>query len=179
VPPVAEQFPEVVILTETKIGIAKRKNLPIDVRTLTDLARKGLKVGICNQKQSTLGYMTAGMLKSSGLEQAVRKNVVVEQPTADLLINQLRTNALDVAIVYEVNALLVSDHLDFVEINHPGAVALQPFGVCVGSPKEQLARRLEDWFRARPEAFEEAGFVWRGDEPPVKSSEIAIPDWLK
>ncbi len=66
------------------------------MRTLTDLARPGLKVGICNQKQSTLGYMTAGMLKSSGLEEAVRKNVVVEVPTADLLINQLRAGALDV-----------------------------------------------------------------------------------
>jgi molybdenum ABC transporter molybdate-binding protein len=179
VPPVAEQFPEVVILTETKIGIAKRKDLAIDVRTLTDLARPGLKVGICNQKQSTLGYMTAGMLKSSGLEAAVRKNVVVEVPTADLLINQLRTNALDAAIVYEVNARLQEEHLDFVQIKHPGATAVQPFGVRVGSPRENLARRLEDYFRAHPEAFEQAGFTWRGDEPAVKSSEIEIPAWLK
>ena len=179
VPPVAEQFPEVTILTETKIGIAKRRGLEQDIRTLSDLARPGLKVGICNQKQSTLGYMTAGMLKSSGLEKAVRKNVVVEVPTADLLINQLRTDALDAAIVYEVNALLQDEHLDFVDITHPGAKALQPFGVRIGSPREKLARRLEDFFRANPEAFEGAGFIWRGDEPPVKSSEIVIPDWLK
>ena len=179
VPPVAEQFPEVVILTETKIGIAKRKDLSQEVRTLMDLARSGLKVGICNQKQSTLGYMTQGMLESSGLEAAVRKNVVVEVPTADLLINQLRSGALDAAIVYEVNALLVEEHLDFVGIRHPGAVALQPFGVRVGSDREKLARRMEDYFRAHPEAFEEVGFSWRGDEPPLKSSEIEIPEWLK
>jgi ABC-type molybdate transport system substrate-binding protein len=179
VPPVAEQFPEIVILTQTKIGIAKRRDLDREVRTLTDLARSGLKLGICNQKQSTLGYMTAGLLKSSGLEAAVRKNVVVEVPTADLLINQLRTGALDAAIVYEVNALLQAEHLEFVEIKHPGAEALQPFGVRVGSPRERLARRMEDYFRAHPEAFERAGFVWRGDEAPVKSSEIVIPDWLK
>ncbi|MFT4546129.1 MAG: molybdate transport system substrate-binding protein [Verrucomicrobiales bacterium] len=179
VPPVAEQFPEVVILTETRIGIAKRKNLSQEISTLMDLARPGIKVGICNQKQSTLGYMTAGMLKQSGLAEAVRKNVVVEVPTADLLINQLRTNALDAAIVYEVNALLVDEHLDFVAIRHPGAIALQPFGVNVGSPREQLARRLEDFFRANPEAFVKAGFVWRGDEAPLKSSEIKIPEWLK
>lgn len=179
VPPVADQFPEVVILTQTKIGIAKRKDLKQDIQTLTDLARPGLKVGICNQKQSTLGYMTAGLLKSTGLEEAVRKNVVVEVPTADLLINQLRTNALDAAIVYEVNALLQSEHLDFIEIKHPGANAVQPFGVRKGSPRQQLARRLENYFRAHPEAFEEAGFTWRGDEPAVKSSGIEIPDWLK
>ena len=179
VPPVAEQFPEVVILTETKIGIAKRKGLEVDVRTLTDLAREGLKVGLCNQKQSTLGYMTHGMLKSSGLEKAVRKNVVVEAATADVLINQLQTAALDAAIVYEINALLRSEELEFIEIGHPGAKALQPFGVNRDSPRAHLARRLEDHFRSHPEAFEGAGFIWRGDEPPIKSSEIEIPDWLK
>ena len=179
VPPVAEQFPEIVILTQTKIGIAKRRDLSQELRTLTDLARPGLKLGICNQKQSTLGYMTAGLLKSSGLEAAVRKNVVVEVPTADLLINQLRTGALDAAVVYQVNALLQGEHLDFVEIKHPGANAVQPFGVRAGSPRQRLAKRMEDYFRAHPEAFERAGFVWRGDEPPQKSSEIVIPDWLK
>jgi len=179
VPPVAEQFPEVVILTETKIGIAKRKDLGVDVQTLSDLARPGLKLGICNQKQSTLGYMTKGLLKSSGLETAVGKNVVVEAATADVLINQLQTGALDVAIVYEINARLRPEELDFLKIAHPGATALQPFGVRKGSPRKHLARRLEEHFRAHPEVFEEAGFIWRGDEPPVKSSEIEIPKWLE
>ena len=123
--------------------------------------------------------MTQGMLKSSGLEKAVRKNVVVEAATADVLINQLQTGALDAAIVYEINALLRSEELDYVAISHPGAKAVQPFGVRKGSPREHLARRLEEHFRAHPEAFEKAGFVWRGDEPPVKSSEIEIPGWLK
>ena len=179
VPPVAEEFPEIVILTETTIGIATRKSLEEPVRTLLDLARPGLKVGVCNQKQSTLGFMTHGMLKSSGLESAVRKNIVFEAATADVLINQLQTGALDAAIVYEVNALLRSEELDYVTIKHPGAKAVQPFGVRVGSPRERLARRLEDHFRAHPEAFEEAGFIWRGDGAAVRSSEIEIPQWLK
>ncbi|MGI9239821.1 MAG: molybdate ABC transporter substrate-binding protein [Verrucomicrobiales bacterium] len=179
VPPVAEQFPEITILTQTKIGIAKRPQLAQNIQTLADLARPGLKVGICNQKQSTLGYMTGGLLKSTGLEEAVRKNVVVEVPTADLLINQLRTGALDAAIVYQVNALLQKDHLEFVEIRHPGANAVQPFGVRAGSPRERLAERMGDYFRSNREAFERAGFIWRGDDPPQKSSDIVIPDWLK
>ena len=94
VPPVADVFPEAVSLTETDIGIVVRKDNPHGVKTLADLAQPGLKVGLCNAEQSTLGYMTRGMLKSSGLHDSIHKNVVVETPTADLLVTQMRAGAL-------------------------------------------------------------------------------------
>ena len=46
VPPVAEQFPEAVILTETDIGIVVKKGNPRGVRTLADLAQPCLRVGL-------------------------------------------------------------------------------------------------------------------------------------
>lgn len=179
VPPVADHFSEVVLLTETDIGIAVPTGNPKQVKSLADLARPGLKVGLCNQKQSTLGYMTGGILRSSGLETSIRKNVAVEVPTADFLITQLRSGALDAAIVYRVNADAQKDKVDFFKINHEGAHAVQPFSVRNDSDKSQLAQRLQDWFVGHREAFEETGFVWRGDENPLKSSEIKIPSWLK
>ena len=102
VPPVADQFPESVLLTETAIGIVVRNGNPRNVKTLADMAQPGVKVGLCNAEQSTLGYMTKGMLKASALWDSVHKNVVVEVPTADFLINQMRAGALDAALVYEV-----------------------------------------------------------------------------
>jgi molybdate transport system substrate-binding protein len=88
VPPVAEQFPEAVMLTETDIGIVVKKDNPRRVHTLADLAQPGLRVGLCNAEQATLGYMTRGILRSSGLLDSVQKNVAVEVPTADFLISQ-------------------------------------------------------------------------------------------
>ncbi len=179
VPPVADHFPTAVILTETDIGIAVKKNNPKGVRTLADLALPGLKVGLCNAKQSTLGYMTDGMLKSSGLRSAIRRNVEVEVPTADFLINQLRVGALDAAIVYQVNALLQEDHLDFIPIDHPGAKAVQPFAVRDTSPNRRLAGRLLAFLQSNRDRFEQAGFRWSEDQTPVKSADIVVPDWLK
>lgn len=179
VPPVAEHFRDVVLLTETDIGIVVPKGNPREIRTLADLARPGLKVGLCNQKQSTLGYMTEGILKSSGLEKSIRKNLSVEVPTADYLITQLRSGALDAAIVYRVNAEIQKEHLEFLKINHEGARAIQPFSVRSDSDKSHLARRLQDHFVAHPEMFEETGFTWRGDEGVMPSSEIEIPEWLR
>ena len=179
VPPVAEHFSEVVLLTETDIGIAIPKGNPHQIKTLVDLAKPGLKIGLCNQKQSTLGYMTDGILKSSGLATSIRKNMAVEVPTADFLITQLRSGALDAAIVYRVNAELQKQDVEFIKINHEGARAVQPFSVRGDSKKSQLAKRLQDHFLANPHAFEETGFTWRGDQGVLKSSQIEIPEWLR
>ena len=179
VPPVAEIFSEAVILTQTDIGIVMRKGNPRAVKTLADLAQPDLKVGICNAEQSTLGYMTRGMLKSSGLNDSVRKNVVVEQPTADLLVTQMRAGALDAAIVYRVNVQAASgDSLDFLPIQHEGAKAVQPFSVRTNSPNAQLGQRLLTFLKANRGSFESAGFQWRGEEP-MSSKDIKVPEWLK
>lgn len=178
VPPVAEHFPESVLLTETDIGIIVLKGNPKKIRTLADLAQKDLKVGLCNAEQSTLGFMTQGMLKSSAVFKAIRTNVVVEVPTADFLVNQMRVGALDAAIVYEVNYQLQAEHLDWVPINHEGAKAVQPFAVREKSPNAQLAGRLLEHLLANRESFEATGFHWTGDKGVVKSKDIKVPDWL-
>ena len=179
VPPVAEIFPEAVILTQTDIGIVVKKGNPRSVKTLADLAQPNLKVGLCNAEQSTLGYMTQGMLKSSGLKDSVRKNVVVETPTADLLVTQLRAGALEAAIVYRVNVLAAAgEHLDFLPIQHEGAKAMQPFSVRSNSPNARLGQRLLLFLQANRAKFEGAGFQWR-DDGVIQSKDIKVPDWLK
>ncbi len=179
VPPVAAQFPEAILLTETDIGIVVKKGNPRNVRTLADLAQPNLKIGLCNAEQSTLGYMTKGMLRATGLLESVRKNVAAETPTADFLINQMRVGALDAAVVYRVNAIPQTDHLDYFPIQHAGAKAIQPFAVRERSPNRHLARRLLDFLKANQREFETAGFLWRGNEKPIQSKDIQIPPWLK
>lgn len=179
VPPVAAFFPEAVLLTETDIGIVVRKGNLHGVKTMADLAQPGLRVGLCNAEQSTIGYMTRGMLKSSGLLESIRKNVVVEVPTADFLINQMRAGGLDAAIVYRVNAQLQEQHLEFFPIQHAGAKAIQPFSVRYNSPNKRLGERLLAHLLANRKRFEESGFLWRGDEPAIKSKDIEVPPWLK
>jgi molybdenum ABC transporter molybdate-binding protein len=81
VPPVAKYFPEAVLITQTEIVIAVPKGNPHHVNTLADLAQPGLRVGLSNAQQSTLGYMTHAILKSMNLLESVEKNVRVQVPT--------------------------------------------------------------------------------------------------
>lgn len=179
VPPVAHHFPDVEKITETEIVILVKKGNPHGIKTVADLAKKGLRVGLCNVKQSTLGYLTDGILRSSSAYDAIRKNVIVEVPTADFLVNQMRVDGLDATIVYGVNAAPQAENLDVIPIDHPGNKAVQPIGIGAQSQRKQLAGRLVEFFKAHRADFEKAGFVWHSDNKPVKSAGIVIPDWLK
>ena len=179
VPPVAEHFPEAVLLTETGIVIAVPEGNAKGVETLADLAREGLRVGLCNAEQSTLGFMTAAMLRQTGLLESVRRNVVVEVPTADFLVNQMRAGSLDAIVVYEANVASHADRFDTIPLPEQFAKAVQPFAVRRDSPRARLAGRLLDFLRSRSTAFEAAGFRWHGDERAVSSDRIDVPPWLQ
>lgn len=172
VPPVADIFPEAVLITETDIVLAVAKGNPKGIRTLADLAQPGLTVGLCNAEQSTLGYMTKRMLAQAGLEKAVMANVRSQVPTADLLVNQLRTGSIDAAVIYAVNARPQAATIDAIAIDLPGAKAIQPFAVAAKSPHAQLAHRLLDHLKASRSDFEAKGFRWRGEAQPVESRSI-------
>ena len=179
VPPVAEQFPEAILLTEAEIVIAVPKGNPKGIHTLADLARPGLHVGICNAEQSTIGFLTRSMLKSMNLWESVSKNASSQVPTADFLVNQMRTGSLDAAVVYGININNDKAHFDAVPLPADKSKAVQPFAVRHDSPCQQMGRRLLAFLREHHASFEDAGFVWKGDTVPVKSADIVLPDWLK
>ncbi len=179
VPPVAEHFPEAILLTESEIIIAVPKGNPKGIKTLADLAQTGLRVGVCNAEQSTLGFMTAGILRSMNLIDSVMKNASSQVPTGDFLVNQLRTGSLDAAVVYRTNIQSQPDHFEAIPLPADKAKAVQPFAVRKDAPNSALGHRLLAYLRAHKDSFEKAGFVWRGDTAPVKSDQLEIPDYLK
>lgn len=179
VPPVAQHFPEAVLLTETEIVIAVPKGNVKNVKTLADLAQPGLRVGLCNAEQSTLGFMTRAMLRSSGLLESVMANTLSQVPTADALINQMRVGSLDAAIVYRVNVLPQAEHFDTIPLPADKAKAVQPFAVRNDSTNRQLSGRLLAFLKNHKEAFEAAGFTWRGEEKATPSDKLEVPEWLK
>lgn len=158
--PVADLFSHAVVLTETDIVIAVPKGNPKQIKSLRDLARPGLRVGLCNAEQSTLGGLTQRLLQAEGLAEAVARNVKVEEPTADLLVNQLQVGPLDAIVVYDVNVRPVAEHLQAIPIHHPGAKARQAFAVRNKSPRRELALRLLRDLQENRAAFEAAGFRW-------------------
>lgn len=174
---VADLFLPPVEIASTRLVICVPKENPEQISKLEDLQRAGLRVGLCNERQSALGALAVGMLKSQGLYDAVMQNVVSQTPTADLLVAQLRAGGLDAAIVYQANFWRNREALTMIEITAPTAdtaaaeqpaatgktwSAVQPFAVGKQSPHAQLVGRLCDALRsaASQSRFVESGFEW-------------------
>ena len=140
--PVQDLFLDSVDISETDIVIAVPRDNPRGIKSLRDLSAPGMKVGAANPRQSALGALTERMLSDAGLLDGVMANVKSQTPTADLLVNQLRTETLDAVIVYEANVAKVREHVDLVRIGLPSAKAVQPFAVARGTKYPLLTQRL-------------------------------------
>ncbi len=159
---ITDLFDPAVSVSQTDMVLTVPKGNPKNLRTLKDLGTEGLRLGLANEQQSALGALTARLLKQAGVYDAVVKNVVSRTPTADLLVNQIRTGSLDAVIVYRANTTYAGDHLDIISLGLDAAIAEQTYAVGKNSNHKQLAARLyEKLGTAQSQAqYANAGFRW-------------------
>lgn len=146
-----------------QLVILVHKGNPHNIRVLADLGKPGLKLGIGHEQQCAMGAITAETFRQTGTSVLTRKNVVVESPTGDLLVNQMLTGSLDAAIVYVSNAAGHADRLEAIKIDVACALAVQPVAVGRESKHKQLMARLKQRILTAEsrERFEAFGFRWK------------------
>ncbi|HND52439.1 MAG TPA: substrate-binding domain-containing protein, partial [Pirellulaceae bacterium] len=168
---VKEMFPESQGIAQNELVILVKKGNPHKIASLRDLAKEGLRVGIGHEKQCAMGWLTQKTFAEGGIRDEVMKNVVVQTPTGDMLVNQMRSGSLDAAVAYLSNAAGAAGQLDAVRIRGlPCAIATQPYGVAKDSPHKQLAARLRAAIETEEsrERFRSEGFNWVGDKAAAR-----------
>jgi molybdenum ABC transporter molybdate-binding protein len=171
---VPELFPEPVDVSQNELVILVRKGNPLGIRTLKDLAKAGVRLGIGHEKQCAMGWITQNTLRESGVQQEVMANVTVQTPTGDMLVNQLRAGGLDAAVAYLSNAAGAAETLDAIRIEGiPCSIAVQPFAVGVDSQYPRLTQRLFARLRSADskETFLAEGFRWYADSDAARGDE--------
>jgi len=163
--PVADLFlGEPVGVSETDIVIIVAAGNPKGIRELRDLAKPGLRVAWANPDQSTLGVLTLRMFEQAGIVEAVKSNTVMQTPTGDLLVNQLRSSrgSLDAVVAYRVNANKAGRDVEILTLNAPGARAEQTYSIGKYSKHKQLVRRLHAALLTAEagQRYAAAGFKW-------------------
>lgn len=155
-------------VAETDMVVIVEKGNPKQIKTIYDLAGKDIRVGLAHHEQSALGALTKKLLSSlnkddKNLYDLVQPNVKTNTPTADLLVNQLRTGSLDAAIVYRANLPYVKDKVEIVEIKEGDPLAEQPIAILKTTAYPNLMQRLVDKLTASASrgVFESIGFRWR------------------
>ncbi len=161
---VKDRFDAPTDVSINQLVILVKKGNPHGIKTLLDLGKPGLKIGIGHEKQCALGALTQETLLQSKTKAEVMKNVVVQSPTGDLLVNQMRTGSLDAVVAYVSNAAASADALDAVAVDLPCALAIQPLAPARETKHKYLASRLIEALKT-PESrrcFETEGFRWKG-----------------
>ena len=149
-------------ISKTDIMLITQPGNPHDLHRLEDLSKPGLEVGLCNEKQSTLGSLTATMLREKGIYDAVQKNVIVNTPTADLLVAQVTVGKLDAAVVYRANTLSVGDKAEVLSLPDDNANATQTYAISQKTKYPNLLERLHQTIRSATSKakFESSGFEY-------------------
>jgi len=162
---VADMFYEPVDVSGTDMVLAVTKGNKKQIKGLDDLVREGVKVGLCDEKKSALGYASARLLERHGLLDRVKNNTLDFTATAPALVAKVAADGLDAAIVYRANVTHSADKLEVIEIDDPDVSYRQPIAVSRMSKHPQLARRLvEAIMSAESQArFENLGFRWYGN----------------
>jgi molybdenum ABC transporter molybdate-binding protein len=160
---VKDLFGPSIDVSVNQLVILVPKGNPHGIRKLKDLAKPGLRLGLGHENQCALGALTKETLIQDGTYGAIRKNVVVDLPTGDMLVNQMKTGALDAVVAYISNAASAGDTLEAYPVEVPCAMAVQPVAVGKGTKHPLLARRLIDAFTSprSKERFLQEGFRWK------------------
>ncbi len=160
---VEDQFADIKDVSQTHIVIITDKENSKNIHSMRDLAKPGLKLGMCNPKQSALGALTMRLLAGCKVKDKILDNVRSQAPTADLLVNQMRTGSLDASIVYMANLALVKDKFTVVPVDLKEANATQSLGLNIHSKHKIL---MDRFFKAITSAesqkkYQANGFLWK------------------
>jgi molybdate transport system substrate-binding protein len=162
---VKDLFLDDLAISTNQLVILVHKGNPHKIRSLQDLRRPGLKVGVGNEHQCAMGALTQETFSQGGVRDGVNSNVVVRTATGDALVNQMLAapSKLDAVVAYVSNGRRAADRLEAIAIDLPCAVATQPIAVGRKSQHKYLVGRLKKAILTRQsrERFEENGFHWK------------------
>lgn len=161
---VKEYFPDPVDVSQNELVILVQKGNPLGIKSLKDLTREGLRVGIGHEKQCAMGWITQNTFREGGIQKDVMANVTVQTPTGDMLVNQMRTGSLDAAVAYLSNAAGAAEYLDAIQITGiECSVATQPWAIASKSKFPLTTSRLFERICSAEsqETFLAEGFRWQ------------------
>lgn len=128
-----------------------QKGNPKGIKTLQDLTKPGIKLGVGEPNAAAVGRTTEALLKKAGLLEQAEKNVVLRAGNVPELGNSVKLKSLDVSVVWNVTAAQVADDCDAIKLPEgsyePSKV---PIGVLTFSEHKDLATKFVD-FLAGPE----------------------------
>jgi len=173
---VKDWFQEDVDISDIEIVMVVPKGSTL-ISTPQDLLKPGIRVAIGQPDQCTIGALTKRLLDRDGVYESLMKKqlepgeTVVEKSSSALLVPDVLTGHVDVAIAYLSDVMPNRGKVDIVHFESGDNVAIQPLSVAKNSRHKQLLRRFYEAVWREGSSFESKGFHFRYGNPAVSSAE--------
>ncbi len=127
--------------------ILVRKGNPNKVLGMTDLTRKGLRVGLGDPQACAIGKVTVDILKLNGIKLAhVEPNVVFRSLTVNELGLQIKTGKIDATIVWDAIAAQYPEEGEIVSIpKDSNVISTVPIAVLRSSKRPREAAAFQQF----------------------------------
>jgi molybdate transport system substrate-binding protein len=159
--------------------ILVRKGNPKGIRSLKDLAKPGIKVGLGDPKACAIGEISEAILRKNGLTQAVHKNVAFRAMTAPELANALRLGAIDACINWDAiaNYPWVRPAVEIIAIPpEQNVITANPLAILNTTKNLQAAEKfLQFALTEGQQILRKHGFTARNDLPPAYAKSLFTP----
>ncbi len=103
-------------LANLEVVMIVQKGNPDNIRTLEDLGKPGLRVGIGDQKYSTSGQVVKALMKNLPNEQDIRKNIRLESKGHQQRCDAVAMGTLDASLVWNAVAKMYCDRIEIIPI---------------------------------------------------------------
>ncbi len=96
--------------------IGVQKGNPLNIQSLADLGKSGVKIAIGTANTTLLGQIVPDMLKKAGVYDSVNPNIVTTVPMCSNIITYLKTKQVDAGIIWNYFSVTNPSDVDIVWI---------------------------------------------------------------
>lgn len=128
-------------------SVLVRKGNPLDIRSLEDLLRPGVRLGLGDPSACAVGRQSRKIFEKNNIAWAdVERNLVFQSMTVNELGLQVQAGSLDAVIVWDAVAGQYLDHGEIVEIPaESNIISAVPLGILAFSERKALAQEFADF----------------------------------
>ena len=126
--------------------ILVQKGNPKGIKTLQDLTKPGLKLGIGEPEAVAIGRTAMAMFKAAGIEKQIEPNVAVRVANVIEIGNDIKLQHIDAGVVWNITAAQFPKDADAIEI--PASLRKAspvPVGVLTFSKAPEAAQKVADF----------------------------------
>lgn len=163
--------------------IMVRKGNPKGIRSLKDLAKPGVKVGLGDPKACAIGEISEAILRKNKLTEAVHKNVVLRAMTAPELANALRLGGIDACINWDAiaNYPWVRPAVEVIEIPpEQNVITANPLAILKMTKNREAAEKFLQFALSEGQRIlRKHGFTTRENLSPAYAKALFNPILFK